>query len=100
VRLFCGGGEVILNWEAHFGDLAVRDPVTQRSFEPRGKGFISPNEWHLLVWKFEERHMTVEVDGEVRFQKDGDYRRLEAASAIAPAWGSLVTVDYFVVEKN
>ena len=99
VRLYGMPGWVIFNWEQHPADLLLGDPIDGKRFQIDGKGLVSPNEWHEFVWDIQPDRMILSVDGEVRFQRRGDYRKVQIRPGIASAW-SRVTVDYFVVDKK
>jgi hypothetical protein len=99
VRLYCPPGLAAFNWEQRPADLLLIDPITGKRHEIAGKGLVSPNDWHEFVWDIQADHFSLSVDGEVRFQKRGDYRKLSAQPGIGPS-GSRVTVDYFLVDKK
>ena len=44
--------------------------------------------------------MRLMVDGELRFESDGEWGNVEAPLAIGPCFGSTLTVRSFVVEKG
>jgi DnaJ-like protein len=99
LRLYCGAGEIIFNWEYNPQELRVHDPLSGQPTPVPGKGQISPNEWHALIWEIQNTGMRLFVDGKLRFQNRRDYHTLEASPGIGPAM-SKVTVDYFLVEKK
>jgi hypothetical protein len=99
LRLYCGAGEVIFNWERNPQELRVHDPLSGQQTPVPGKGLLSPNEWHALIWEIQNTGMRLFVDGQLRFQNRRDYHTLEASAGIGPS-GSMVTVDYFLVEKK
>ena len=99
IRLYCGGGLVILNWEDNPSELRVHDILTGQPIGVPGRGLIRPNQWHDIVWTISDTGMTLSVDGFVRFQNRANYRSLNAWVGIGPAW-SKVTVDYFSVLKQ
>jgi len=79
--------------------LRVHDPLSGQQTPVPGKGLVSPNEWHAIIWEIQNTGMTLVVDGQLRFQNRKDYHALEAAAGIGP-FLSKVTVDYFLVEKK
>lgn len=99
LRLYCGNGEVIFNWERNLGELRVHDPMNGAQVGIRNQGLISPNEWHAVVWEIQKNGMRVSVDGKIRFQKQANYDKLNAPVGIGPGL-SRITVDYFQVEKS
>jgi curved DNA-binding protein CbpA len=99
LRVYCGDGFVILNWEVNPLEMRVRDPLNKRDAGVTGKGLILPNTWHDIVWAVTTNGMSFSVDGQVRYQNRSDYRGLNGWTGIGPAW-SKVTVDYFAVSKQ
>jgi hypothetical protein len=99
LRLYCGAGEVIFNWERNPEELRVHDPLSGQQMPVPGRGLISPNEWHAIVWEVQPTGMRLFVDGAVRFQNRRDYQGLDSRVGIGPAM-SKVTVDYFLVETK
>jgi curved DNA-binding protein CbpA len=99
LRVYCGDGFVILNWEVNPLEMRVRDPLNKHDTGVPGKGIILPNTWHDIVWAVTTNGMSFSVDGQVRYQNRNDYHGLNAWAGIGPAW-SKVTVDYFAVGKQ
>jgi hypothetical protein len=99
LRVYCGDGFVIMNWEVNPLEMRVRDPLNKHDTGVPGKGLILPNTWHEIVWAVTTNSMSFSVDGQVRYQNRNDYRGLNAWTGIGPAW-SRVTVDYFAVSKQ
>ena len=99
LRVYCGDGFVILNWEINPLEMRVRDPLNKGDIGVAGKGLILPNVWHDIIWAVTTNGMSFSVDGQVRYQNRNDYRALNAWAGIGPAW-SKVTVDYFAVSKR
>jgi hypothetical protein len=99
LRVYCGDGFVILNWEVNPLEMRVRDPLNKHDAGVSGKGLILPNTWHDIVWAVTTNGMSFSVDGQVRYQNRNDYRALNAWAGIGAAW-SKVTVDYFAVSKQ
>jgi hypothetical protein len=99
IRLYCGAGQIIFNWEMNAQELRVHDPLSGQQIGVPGKGVISPNEWHAITWEIQNYGMRVIVDGQLRFQNRKDYHTLDGAVGIAAVF-SKVTVDYFLVEKK
>jgi hypothetical protein len=99
LRLYCGTGQIVFNWEVNPQEMRVHDPLNGQQAAIPGKGVILPNEWHALVWEIQDYGMRVLVDGQLRFQNRRDYHTLVAPAGIGPGL-SKVTVDYFLVEKK
>ena len=97
LRMHLHRGELIFNWECNVRELRVHDPATAEQHPVAGKGFLSPNEWHEIQWEIQLDRMRVVVDGEVRFEKQGDYAGFESAPSVGPCFGSTVSVREFSV---
>jgi hypothetical protein len=98
LRLFCGQWMLTFNHGNRCRELTVKDG--QKEIKVKDKGLISPNEWHNFVWKIQGNGMTVEVDNEQRYHKDGDFHNMQVRPGIGTLEGSRVAIDYFIVEKN
>lgn len=59
-------------------ELRVHDPATANQRGLEDKGFITTNEWHEISWEIRPYSMRVVVDGEIRFETDGDYSGIES----------------------
>lgn len=95
LRMHYHRGELIFNWECNVRELRVHDPATAEQHPVKGKGFLSMNEWHVIEWEIALDRMRVVVDGEVRFEKQGDYSGFESAPSVGPCFGSTVSVREF-----
>ena len=95
LRMHFHRGELIFNWECNVRELRVHDPATAEQHPIKGKGFLSMNEWHVIEWEIALDRMRVVVDGEVRFEKPGDYSGFESAPSVGPCFGSTVSVREF-----
>ena len=99
LRLYCGDGELIFNWERNLYEMRIHDPLGGAQSGIRNQGLISANDWHAVIWEIQNNGMRVLVDGQLRFRNQKDYGKLNARVGIGPAL-SRVTVDYFQVEKK
>ena len=95
LRMHFHRGELIFNWECSVRELRVHDPATAEQHSLKDKGFISTNAWHDIVWEIGLSRMRVIVDGEVRFETEGDYSGIESAPSVGPCFGSTVSVREF-----
>ena len=86
---------LIFNWECSVRELRVHDPATGKQHGLENKGFITTNEWHEIVWEIRLDRMRVIVDGEVRFDEQGDYSGIESAPSVGPCFGSTVSIREF-----
>lgn len=100
VRLYWHLGEIIFNWECSIRQLRVHDPGTGKQRGIEDAGFIAVDQWHEIVWEIKPGAMRLFVNGELRFERDGEYGGIEAPLAIGPCFGSTVTVQSFVVERG
>jgi hypothetical protein len=92
LRMHWHRGELIFNWECSVRELRVHDPTTADQHGIKDKGFISPSEWHEILWEIDLARMRVVVDGEVRFETEGDYSGIESAPSVGPCFGSTVSI--------
>jgi hypothetical protein len=97
LRMHWHRGELIFNWECSVRELRVHDPATSEQHSLPDKGFLTTNEWHEIVWEIGLKRLRVVVDGEVRFEKEGDYSGFESAPSVGPCFGSTVSVREFSV---
>lgn len=100
LRLYWHVGEIIFNWEVSIRRLKVHDPVTGRWWDAEDQGFIAADQWHEIVWEIKASSMRVLVDGQLRFERHGEWGHIEAPVAIGPCFGSTVTVRSFAVEQG
>jgi hypothetical protein len=97
LRMHWHRGELIFNWECNVRELRVHDPATAAHHGVEDKGFLDTREWHEIVWEINLHHMRVIVDGDVRFETDGDYSVIESAPSVGPCFGSRVSVREFSI---
>lgn len=100
LRLYWHLGEIIFNWECSTRELRVHDPATGRQRGIKDHGFLSVEQWHRIVWEVEPTTMRLLVDGDLRFEANGEWGAIEAPLAIGPCFGSAVTVQSFVVDQG
>ena len=98
LRLYWHLGTVIFNWECSVRQLRIHAPDTGRNIGVDGKGFITANEWHDIHWEIRPASMRLVVDGELRFEGEGNWGQIQAPVGIGPCFGSTVTVRSLVVE--
>jgi hypothetical protein len=99
IRLYFAKGRVILNWEMRIRELRFDDPETRAGTWFPGTGYLTPKEWHTVIWEIRRDSMRLLVDGEVRLEKRGHYAELDSQAGIGPCLGSVVTLQSFVVAK-
>jgi hypothetical protein len=97
LRMHWHRGEVIFNWECSVRELRVHDPATAEQHGIKDKGFISPTDWHEIVWEIRLDRMRLIVDGELRFEAQGDYSGIESAPSVGPCFGSTISIREFTI---
>ncbi|HEY7798442.1 MAG TPA: hypothetical protein VIA80_06740 [Hyphomonadaceae bacterium] len=99
LRMHWHRGELIFNWECNVRELRVHDPATAEQHSLKDKGFLSTNEWHEILWEIGLKRMRVIVDGDVRYDGEGDYSGFESAPSVGPCFGSTVSIREFSVSS-
>ena len=99
LRLYWHLGEIILNWECSVRQLRVHDPGTGKQWGIEDAGFITVDQWHEIDWEIKPGSMRLLIDGQLRFEQEGEYGQIEAPLAIGPCFGSTVTVRLLHIEK-
>ena len=97
LRMHWHRGELIFNWECSVRELRVHDPGSAEQRGLPGKGFIATNEWHEIVWEIGLSRMRVVVDGEIRFETEGNYAAFESAPSVGPCFGSAISIREFSI---
>ncbi|WP_274365745.1 Ig-like domain-containing protein [Paenibacillus thermotolerans] len=109
IRLKCGKGQVIFNWEGNLEELHVSDPLLGNPYGVMGKGLLPVNEFVHISWIIDNNYMVLLVDGEVRhFSENEPYMAYikeevnivpECTVGFACAMGSVLTVQEFTVAE-
>ena len=97
LRMHWHRGDLIFNWECNVRELRVHDPATAKQHALDGKGFVTTNQWHDITWEIRLDRMRVTVDGEIRYEGEGDYSGIESAPSVGPCFGSAVSVREFSI---
>ena len=97
LRMHFHRGELIFNWEMNVRELRANDPATGEQTGVTDKGFISTNEFHDIAWEIRLDRMRVIVDGEVRFERQGDYSGIESTPSVGPCFGSAISIREFSI---
>jgi len=97
LRMHWHRGELIFNWEVNVRELRVHDPATGEQHAIKDMGFIKPAEWHEIVWDIWLDRLRVTVNGQTRFEKQGDYSGIESAPSVGPCFGSAIAVREFTI---
>lgn len=99
LRMHWHRGELIFNWECSVRELRVHDPATAEQHGIKDKGYITTMEWHDIDWEIRLGVMRVTVDGELRFETQGNYAGIESAPSVGPCFGSTVSLREFSIES-
>ena len=100
LRLYWHLGEIILNWECSVRQLRVHDPGTGKQRGIEDAGFITVDQWHEIEWEIKTDSMRLLVDGQLRYEQEGEYENITAPLAIGPCFGSAITVKSFIIEQD
>jgi hypothetical protein len=89
LRLYFGKkGLLVLNWEAHPGELRHHDPRTGEQRNVKEKGAIPRKEFVTVRWIITKSHARVEVNGVERAIFDGDFAGLSGTVGIGSMGGT------------
>ncbi len=97
LRMHFHRGELIFNWECNVRELRVHDPATGEHNSVKDKGFLTTNEFHEIEWEIRLDRMRVIVDGEVRYDGEGDYSGIESTPSVGPCFGSAISIREFSI---
>jgi len=100
IRLYYARGMVVLGWEVNPQQLFYQEPTTAAPVVLDDRGEIEPGTWHTIVWTITATDSILEVDGERRLTRAGEYGDVRGRVAVGPAWGSTVTVRRLEVERS
>jgi len=98
LRLYYNVGVVIFNWEGNENQLRIHDPSTNETMAVDGQGYIEPDKYHEITWEVYPNELRVLVNGKERARKRGNYEKLKAPVGIGPAFGSIITMEWFRVD--
>src|ERR1039457_2872584 len=91
LRLAYAADQIIFNWEMDTSQLRV-DGGPADGLHQAGAGYISPGKYVTIRWVVTPQQQAIYVDGELRFEHDGDYTNINRCVSVFPANGSTVTV--------
>jgi hypothetical protein len=98
LRLAYAADQIIFNWEADQSQFRV-DGGPGDGHHAMGKGKIPSEKYVMIKWVVTSNHQAVYVDGELRFEHEGDYSQIERPISVFPANGSTVTVKSIEVKR-
>ena len=58
---------------------------------------VATNEWHAIEWEIRLDRMRVIVDGEIRYDGQGDYSGIESTPSVGPCFGSAISIREFSI---
>lgn len=91
LRMAYAADQVIFNWELDRWQLRV-DGGPADGHHKKGAGHIPAKKFVTIKWIVTPSHQSIYVDGELRFEHDGDYSQINRCVTVFPANGSTVTV--------
>lgn len=98
LRIGYAADQVIFNWELNPHELRV-DGGPADGQHKAGKGLIPVNKFVTIKWIVTAQKQTVSVNGEQRFEHNGDYSHIYKPVTVFPAANSHVTVKSIKVRQ-
>jgi hypothetical protein len=98
LRLSYAANQVIFNWEMGRKQLRVDGGPAGGKHKP-GAGLIPTNQVVSVRWLVTPKRQAIFVDGELRYEHEGDYSNLDQPIRVFPAQGSEVTVRSIKVKE-
>lgn len=98
IRFYIGQqGRLILGWEVNPSELRFQDPITGEITGAKGKGAVSPNQWHTLSWTMLKDRVVILLDEKELFTKKGNFEAFSGTIGVGPCVSSTVTLKSFLV---
>lgn len=98
IRMAYAADQIIFNWEMDPDQLRV-DGGPADGLHKRGAGHVPVGKYVTIKWLVSPTNQAIYVDGNLRFEHDGDYSQINRRVTVFPANGSTVTVKSFKVER-
>jgi hypothetical protein len=98
LRLAYAADQVIFNWELDEWQLRVDGGPANGHHKP-GAGHIPPNQYVTIRWVVTPGRQAIYVDGDLRFEHEGDYSNINRCVTVFPEVGSIVTVKSIAVTR-
>lgn len=98
LRIGYAADQVVFNWEVDPNQLRV-DGGPANGLHQMGEGNIPVNKYVTVKWLVSTTNQTIYVNGQRRFEHEGDYSEINRRAAVFPAEGSTVTVKSFKVQR-
>ncbi len=96
LRLAYAADQIIFNWEVDQTQLRV-DGGPANGLHKDGAGSIPKKKYVSVKWVVTTTHQTIYVDGQLRYEHEGDYSQINRPVSIFPANGSTVSVKSITV---
>jgi hypothetical protein len=97
LRLAYAADQIIFNWEDDTSQLRV-DGGPADGQHKAGAGYIPPGQYVTIRWVVTPTQQSIFVDGQLRFEHEGDYSQINRYVSVFPANGSVVTVKSITVK--
>jgi hypothetical protein len=98
LRLAYAADQIIFNWEMDQSQLRV-DGGPADGLHKAGAGRIPRGKYVTVRWVVTTTRQAIYVDGQLRFEHDGDYSQINRPVSVFPANGSTVTVKSIKVKR-
>lgn len=98
IRMAYAADQIIFNWEVDPNQLRVHGGPANGLHQP-GKGHIPVNKYVTIKWLVSPTNQAIYVDGNLRFEHNGDYSQINRRASVFPANGSTVTVKSFTAKR-
>lgn len=97
LRMAYAADQVIFNWEIDRWQLRV-DGGPANGLHKKGAGHIQKNKYVTIKWIVTTTRQEIFVDGQKRYEHEGDYSQINRPVTVFPAVGSTVTVKSVTVK--
>ncbi len=91
LRMAYAADQVIFNWEEDPWQLRV-DGGPANGLHKKGAGHIPKGKYVTIKWMVTTTRQEIFVDGQKRYEHEGDYSQIDRPVSVFPANGSTVTV--------
>jgi hypothetical protein len=98
LRIGYAARQVIFNWE-HIGDELRVDGGPANGKHKGGAGAIPRDKYVLIRWVVTPKKQSIYVDGQLRYEHEGDYSQIDNPVSVFGAEGSEVTVKSIKVRQ-
>jgi hypothetical protein len=97
LRMAYAADQVIFNWELDRWQLRV-DGGPANGLHKKGAGHIPKNTYVTIKWIVTTTRQEIFVNGDKRYEHEGDYSQIDRPVSVFPANGSTVTVKSVTVK--